>query len=126
VAIGAAIAVEPRVLVRTSRSASWTRLGEEVIATIRALVGDGMTVVVAEHRVERLAALADRVRTVGEGGARSGERGARDGIVAAIEMDPTTVAARGSLQGRGWSRERLSGFKVRISDRELPIPRSAP
>ena len=71
VAIGAALTAHPRVLVLDEpTSALDPTAAEEVIAAITRLVHDlGMTVVLAEHRLERVIQHADRVIWVtGEGG----------------------------------------------------------
>ncbi len=71
VAIGAALTAHPRVLVLDEpTSALDPTAAEEVIAAITRLVHDlGMTVVLAEHRLERVIQHADRVIWVtGDGG----------------------------------------------------------
>jgi energy-coupling factor transport system ATP-binding protein len=63
VAIGAALTAHPRVLVLDEpTSALDPGAAEEVLAAVQRLVHDlGMTVLVAEHRLERVAQYADRV-----------------------------------------------------------------
>ena len=74
VAIGAVLTASPRVLVLDEpTSALDPAAAEEVLASLARLVHDvGLTVVVAEHRLERVLPFADRVILVpGEGAARS-------------------------------------------------------
>jgi len=63
VAIGAVLTVSPRVLVLDEpTSALDPAAAEEVLATLTRLVHDvGMTVVIAEHRLERVVPFADRI-----------------------------------------------------------------
>ena len=63
VAIGAVLAAAPRVLVLDEpTSALDPAAAEEVLATLTRLVHDvGMTVVIAEHRLERVVPFADRI-----------------------------------------------------------------
>ena len=71
VAIGAALTAHPRVLVLDEPTSALDPMAaEEVIAAITRLVHDlGMTVVLAEHRLERVIGHADRVIWVtGDGG----------------------------------------------------------
>ncbi len=72
VAIGAVLCASPRVLVLDEpTSALDPAAAEEVLASLTRLVHDlGMTVVVAEHRLERVVPFADRVVLVPGGGAR--------------------------------------------------------
>jgi energy-coupling factor transport system ATP-binding protein len=75
VAIGAALTAHPAVLVLDEpTSALDPTAAEDVLAAITRLVHDlGTTVVVAEHRLERVAQYADRlVLLTGSGAARSG------------------------------------------------------
>ena len=71
VAIGSVMTTHPRVLVLDEPTSALDPLAaEEVLATLQRLVHDlGMTVVLAEHRLERVVQYADRVVLVpGEGG----------------------------------------------------------
>ncbi len=75
VAIGAVLTAHPRVLVLDEpTSALDPSAAEEVLAAITRLVHDlGITAVVAEHRMERVAQYADRVVLLpGDGTARAG------------------------------------------------------
>jgi energy-coupling factor transporter ATP-binding protein EcfA2 len=69
VAIGAALAAHPRILVLDEpTSALDPPAAEEVLAALQRLVHDlGLTVLVAEHRLERIAQHADRVVWLREG-----------------------------------------------------------
>lgn len=76
VAIGSVLTAHPKVLVLDEpTSALDPTAAEEVLATLRRLVHDlGMTVVIAEHRLERVAASADLVIHVpGDGSVTTGD-----------------------------------------------------
>lgn len=75
VAIGAVLTTHPRVLVLDEpTSALDPTAAEDVLATITRLVHDlGLTVLLAEHRLERVVPFADRICLVtGDGGIRTG------------------------------------------------------
>lgn len=74
VAIGAALTAHPRVLVLDEPTSALDPTGaEEVLAAITRLVHDlALTVIVAEHRVERVLQYADRVVLVDQGRACAG------------------------------------------------------
>lgn len=74
VAIGAVLTAHPQVLVLDEpTSALDPGAAEDVLAALHRLVLDlGLTVVLAEHRIERVAGLADRVALVADGGVRLG------------------------------------------------------
>ncbi|PPK63077.1 ATP-binding cassette domain-containing protein [Actinokineospora auranticolor] len=101
VAIGAALTAHPRVLVLDEpTSALDPGAAEDVLAAVHRLVHDlGMTVLVAEHRLERVAQYADRVIWLPGGGA------------APVDGDPGTVLAEAPVappvvrlgQLAGWS-----------------------
>ncbi|WP_375001783.1 ABC transporter ATP-binding protein [Aeromicrobium sp. CTD01-1L150] len=75
VAIGAVLTMHPRVLVLDEpTSALDPTAAEDVLATLARLVDDvGLTVVVAEHRMERVIPFADRLVVVEGARVRSGE-----------------------------------------------------
>jgi energy-coupling factor transport system ATP-binding protein len=70
VAIGAVLAASPRLLVLDEPTSALDPTGaEEVLATVSRLVHDlGLTVLLSEHRIERVIALADTVIHVGDDG----------------------------------------------------------
>ncbi|WP_460447678.1 ABC transporter ATP-binding protein, partial [Angustibacter aerolatus] len=87
VAIGSALTAHPRVLVLDEPTSALDPTGaEEVLAALTRLVHDlGMTVLLAEHRLERVLQHADRLVHVGaDGRVRDGDpvELARDGEVA--------------------------------------------
>ena len=99
VAIGAALTAHPRVLVLDEpTSALDPTAAEEVIATITRLVHDlGMTVVLAEHRLERVIQHADRVVWIsGDGGIAEGPPAT---ILASVADGPPIV---GLSRLAGW------------------------
>jgi energy-coupling factor transport system ATP-binding protein len=76
VAIGSVLTTHPRVIVLDEpTSALDPTAAEDVLATITRLVHDlGLTVVLAEHRLERVVPFADRIALVtGDGGIRVGD-----------------------------------------------------
>ena len=85
VAIGSVLTMHPRVLVLDEpTSALDPTAAEDVLATLTRLVHDlGVTVVLAEHRLERVVPFADRIVLVeGDGVVSVGEPGRDAGAVA--------------------------------------------
>lgn len=134
VAIGSALTAQPRILVLDEpTSALDPTAAEEVLAAITRLVHDlGVTVVVAEHRLERVVQYADRVVIVGEDGTVSaGGPGdllaqcplappvVRLGVVAGWSPPPLSV--RDARRLAAPLRERLAGLAPQAS-----TPRAAP
>ncbi|WP_422771477.1 ABC transporter ATP-binding protein [Plantactinospora sp. WMMC1484] len=117
VAIGAALTAHPRVLVLDEpTSALDPTSAEDVLATITRLVHDlGITVVLAEHRLERVIPYADRLVLLG------GDGTARHGDPATLLAD-STVAPPIVHLGRlaGWAPPPLS---VRDARRHTPTLR---
>lgn len=126
VAIGSVLAIHPRVLVLDEpTSALDPTAAEEVLATITRLVYDlGMTVLVAEHRLERVVQYADAVAFVpGDGSVRYGPPAE---VLATSTVVPPVVAL-GRLAG--WSplplsvrdARRVAGpLRDRLVDRKVP------
>jgi energy-coupling factor transport system ATP-binding protein len=77
VAIGSVLTMHPRVLVLDEpTSALDPTAAEEVLATLTRLVHDlGLTVVLAEHRLERVVPFADRMALVADGTVTTGDPG---------------------------------------------------
>ncbi|MCA0251061.1 MAG: ATP-binding cassette domain-containing protein [Actinobacteria bacterium] len=99
VAIGAVLAAGARVLVLDEpTSALDPTSAEEVLAALLRLVHDlGTTVLIAEHRLERVAEYADRlVLLTGDGGVRNG---APATLLAGMEIAPPVVQLGAAL---GW------------------------
>lgn len=96
VAIGAALTAHPRVLVLDEpTSALDPGAAEDVLAAVQRLVHDlGMTVVIAEHRLERVAQYADRALLLPQG--KIGDVGE---ILAAAPVAPPVVRL---AQLAGW------------------------
>jgi energy-coupling factor transport system ATP-binding protein len=90
VAIGAALTSHPRILVLDEpTSALDPGAAEEVLAALQRLVHDlGMTVVLAEHRLERVVQYADQVLVVADGQVRVGEPAA---MMAGAPVAPPVV-----------------------------------
>ena len=114
VAIGAALTAHPRVLVLDEpTSALDPTAAEEVIAAITRLVHDlGMTVVLAEHRLERVIQHADRIIRVGQAG--SVAIGGPSEILATVNDVPPIV---GLARLAGWEPVPLS---IRDARRSAP------
>src|ERR1035438_8076541 len=100
-AIGAAFTAAPRALVLDEPTSSLDPVSaEEVLASLARLVQDqGTTILVAEHRLERIVQFADLVVELGTapGGVRSGTPAA---IFATAELAPPVVRL---ARAAGWS-----------------------
>ncbi len=130
VAIGSVLTTHPRVLVLDEpTSALDPPAAEEVLATLHRLVHDlGLTVLLAEHRLERVVPFADRiVHLPGDGAAI--EVGSPAEVMATSPIAPPIVEL-GRLAG--WSplpltirdaRRRAAGLRRDLS--ELPVPTRA-
>lgn len=121
VAIGSVLTMHPPVLVLDEpTSALDPTAAEEVLATLARLVQDlGTTVVVAEHRMERVIPFADLVISVDDGGrVRAGDPATmlRDTPIAppivelgrAVGWDPLPLSVRDARRVAGPLRERLA------------------
>jgi energy-coupling factor transporter ATP-binding protein EcfA2 len=126
VAIGSVLTAHPRILVLDEpTSALDPTAAEDVLAAITRLVHDlGITVVVAEHRLERVAQHADSVVLLEEGSAR---RAAPQALAASPLAPP--VAHLGRVAG--WApaplsvrdARRLAGpLRERLPERSAPPP----
>ncbi|MBC7289796.1 MAG: ATP-binding cassette domain-containing protein, partial [Actinotalea sp.] len=132
VAIGAVLATHPRVLVLDEpTSALDPSAAEEVLSALTRLVHDlGLTVLLAEHRLERVVQYADRVVLLGPDGS------VRDGDPAALLQDSPVAPPIVEL-GRlaGWSplplsvrdaRRRAAPLRERLTRPPVrPLPRPA-
>ena len=94
VAIGSVLTANPRVLVLDEPTSALDPTGaEEVLATLSRLVHDlGLTVLVSEHRLERIVGLADRVVVVADDGTVT--HGAPAERMAALAAGPAGRAPR--------------------------------
>lgn len=119
VAIGAVLTMHPAALVLDEpTSALDPTAAEDVLATIARLVDDvGLTVVVAEHRMERVVPFADRLVTVVDGRVADGDPATMlvDSPVApplvqlgrAVGWSPLPLSVRGARRHRAELVERL-------------------
>ncbi|MGY0232836.1 ABC transporter ATP-binding protein [Longispora urticae] len=116
VAIGAALTAHPRVLVLDEpTSALDPGAAEEVLAALHRLVHDlGVTVLLAEHRLERVVQYADRVVLL-----PSGLAGAPGEVLAESEVAPPVVRLGGVL---GWATRPVSIRDARRLARTTPVP----
>jgi energy-coupling factor transport system ATP-binding protein len=131
VAIGAALTAHPRILVLDEpTSALDPTAAEEVLAAITRLVHDlGITVVLAEHRLERVVQYADSVLCL------DGDGTVHYGLPAAL-FGRTPVAPPVVDLGRlaGWdplplsvrdARRRVAPLRATLADRPVPPARTA-
>ncbi len=118
VALGAVLTMHPRVLVLDEpTSALDPTAAEDVLGTVKRLVDDvGLTVLLAEHRLERVLPFADRVVVVEDGRARVGSP---EELLAASPVAPPLIEL-GRLAG--WDPLPLS---VRQARRRTPALLSA-
>ncbi|MFG3072824.1 ABC transporter ATP-binding protein [Streptomyces sp. NPDC048225] len=127
VAIGSVLTPHPQVLVLDEpTSALDPAAAEEVLAVLQRLVHDlGTTVLMAEHRLERVIQYADRVVLLPAPG-EAPLLGAPAEVMAVSPVYPPVVGL-GRLAG--WSplpltvrdaRRRASGLRERLADREIP------
>jgi energy-coupling factor transport system ATP-binding protein len=133
VAIGSVLTTHPRVLVLDEPTSALDPLAaEEVLATLQRLVHDlGLTVVLAEHRLERVVQYADRVVLV-PGGAAPRVSGTPQDVLRDAPVAPPVVEL-----GRiaGWdplplsvrdARRRAVPLRERLAQAEAPEPPAAP
>lgn len=122
VAIGAVLTMHPRLLALDEpTSALDPTAAEDVLATIARLVDDlGITVVIAEHRMERVIPFADRLVIVDEGTVTSGEPAT---LLTDAPVAPPLVEL-GRLAG--WDPLPLSVRAARRLRRELPALPTTP
>ncbi len=130
-AIGAALTATPRVLVLDEpTSALDPGAAEDVLAAIHRLVHDlGVTVLMAEHRLERVVSFADRIIHLDEGAVRSGTPGE---VLADSPLAPPVVQL-GRLAG--WdplpvdirsARRAAADLRDRLAERHQPSDHGAP
>lgn len=127
VAIGAVLTAHPQVLVLDEpTSALDPTAAEEVLAVLTRLVHDlGMTVVIAEHRLERVAAAADMVVHVpGDGTVTYGEPAAMLAVTSVAPpivhlgrlagWDPLPLSIRDARRAAGELRGKLSAAPILV------------
>lgn len=132
VALGAVLTASPQVLVLDEPTSALDPVGaEEVLAIVRRLVEDvGLTVVLAEHRLERVLHAADGVLYLpGDGSVRAGGaaellRGTSSAppilrLADALGWDPTPLTVRAA---RPFAREFV---RARVSGTTAPTPHGA-
>ena len=122
VAIAAAMAAGPRILVLDEPTSQLDPQGaEHVVAALQRLVHDqGMTVLLAEHRLERVAGFVDTALGFGAGRVRPGDPAH---VIRHLEMGPP-VARLGRLAG--WDPVPLTVRDARRLGGTLPAPEGAP
>ncbi|CAM5613575.1 putative ABC transporter ATP-binding protein [Streptomyces badius] len=140
VAIGSVLTPHPKVLVLDEpTSALDPAAAEEVLAVLQRLVHDlGTTVLMAEHRLERVVQYADQVVLLPAPGAPP-VMGPPDGIMKVspvrppvVELgllagwDPLPLSVRDARRGAGGLRERLSGAAVPVGTGVAPVPGAGP
>ncbi|MFG2623945.1 ABC transporter ATP-binding protein [Streptomyces sp. NPDC048473] len=133
VAIGSVLTPHPKVLVLDEpTSALDPAAAEEVLAVLQRLVHDlGTTVLMAEHRLERVVQYADQVVLLPSPGAAA-VMGAPADIMAVSPVHPPVVAL-GRLAG--WeplplsvrdARRRAAGLRARLAQAQPPAPSPVP
>jgi energy-coupling factor transport system ATP-binding protein len=134
VAIGSVLTTHPRVLVLDEPTSALDPLAaEEVLATLQRLVHDlGLTVLLAEHRLERVVQYADRVVLLGNGTVQAGppEQLLRDSPVAppVVELgrlagwEPLPLSVRDARRRATGLRERLAGLQAPGDPEPSPEP----
>jgi len=133
VAIGAVLTASPRILVLDEpTSALDPAAAEEVLSTLARLVHDlGLTVVMAEHRLERVVPFADQIVLVPGDGAPLVE-GPPEVIMRSSSVAPPLVEL-GRLVG--WdplplsvrdARRQAASLRLRLASRTPPGPRTLP
>ncbi|SOD60182.1 energy-coupling factor transport system ATP-binding protein [Streptomyces zhaozhouensis] len=131
VAIGSVLTPHPGVLVLDEpTSALDPAAAEEVLAVLQRLVHDlGTTVLLAEHRLERVVQYADSVLLL-PGSGRAPVRGAPAEVLERSPVRPPVVRL---AQVAGWSpvplsvrdaRRRAAGLRERLASRRPPSPRA--
>ncbi|MDP9329366.1 MAG: ATP-binding cassette domain-containing protein [Actinomycetota bacterium] len=120
VAIGAAIAAGPRILVLDEPTSQLDPQGaEDVMAALQRLVHDhGVTVVLAEHRLERVAGWVDTALGFDRGRVDVGSPAA---VIGSMHVGPP-VARLGRLIG--WNPVPLTVRDARTAARTMPPPRT--
>ncbi len=119
VAIGSVLTAHPRILVLDEPTSALDPTGaEDVLAAISRLVHDlGVTVVVAEHRIERVIHLADSIIEVSAHGTVRHDGPAE--VMASAAVAPPIVHLGRLL---GWSPVPLSIRDARRAARRTPLP----
>lgn len=121
VAIGAVLTLQPKVLVLDEPTSQLDpQAAEEVLTTLRKLNVDlGLTIVLSEHRLERVAQYADRILYL-PGGGQPPLIGRPREVLAQVELAPPLVQL---AKARGWEPlpltikegRRFSPFAIRSS-----------
>ncbi|MRK00307.1 ATP-binding cassette domain-containing protein [Aeromicrobium sp. S22] len=130
VAIGAVLTMHPRVLVLDEpTSALDPTAAEDVLATLARLVDDlGLTVVVAEHRMERVIPFADRLVLVEDGLVRDGPPAEMlvDSVVAPPVVELGRLARWSPLPLSVREARRMRGSLGELTPPRTPSDESAP
>ena len=132
VAIGAVLTMHPRVLVLDEpTSALDPTAAEDVLGVLARLVDDlGLTVLVAEHRMERVVPFADRLLLVEDGGVRGGTAGRAAGDLAGgaagRRARPARRVAPAAAVGAGGAPPRRGAAPTRPPARARPATADRP
>ncbi len=115
VALTSILVMQPKVLVLDEPTSQMDPAGtREVFGLIRALAGRGMTVIMAEHKIEWVAAFADRVVAI------------YDGAIL-LEGKPADVLTSDAILGKGFGISRYTSVARRARQRGLwPADRPLP
>ena len=126
VALAAVLAVQPSILALDEPTSQLDPGGaEEVVAALTRLNEDlGVTIVLAEHRLERVVAHADRLRVLGDGGRTLIDAAPRQALAA---MDDAALPPLVALGRRlGWEPLPLSIKEGRATARQEHRPPAPP
>jgi energy-coupling factor transport system ATP-binding protein len=114
VALAGVVAPAPPVLLLDEPTSQLDDAGAEALAaTLRGLAASGVAIVVAEHRVDRLAHVATRIVAVADGAVGPYAPPAALGSAVAGAPGPVVLRARG-LAGRRGEREVLRGLDLAV------------
>ena len=127
VAIAAALVTHPKVLVLDEPTSALDPIAaEEILALLHRLVHDlSITVIIAEHRLERVIGYVDRILLIAEDG--SATLGAPDQILQTSDLVPPIVALSRALKlpSIGLStrevRKETTSIREKISDATTPL-----
>ncbi len=124
VAIAAALTLQPRLLVLDEPTSQLDpQSAEDVLTTLRRLNEDlGLTVIVSEHRLERVLPFADRVIAF-TGPGEPPLSGRPEEVITQVDLVPPLVSLGKAL---GWQPLPLTVKKARRFARELSLPERAP
>jgi energy-coupling factor transport system ATP-binding protein len=107
VAIGSALVMQPRILVLDECTTQLDPLGsEEIFDIVKKLNGEGITVIMVDHDMERVARYADRIMVLYQG------------TILAIDS-PAAIFANHDITSKGVNIPDYSRFSLALSEQEM-------